>query len=249
MHYSAQQRIAEHRLGSMKYEEQIASAYLETLGLGPARYEPDGNVPPDFVLSNLTAVEVQRLNKHVEISGRHVGLEQAEIPLMRAIEATARKFDRVWSGKTYYVFARFRRPLPDRKTLAPKLENALQAFLQGSMASATAISVDPALSIDVVPATPKHGRCFLIGGNSDSDRGGWVVEDYRTNIQLCSDEKLAKVAPYRAKYHHWWLVLVDFIGYGLDENDCEQLGTAPPVVHRWDKLVVISPLHPHVFEI
>jgi len=225
----------------MKLEEKIAKKYLATLSHDIPIFEPDGKVPPDFLLSGSIAVEVRRLNKQVEVNGKREGLEQAEIPLMRAVEATFRKLDRAWAGVTYFAFIRFSRPLPDKKTLTSKLESSLEAFLKNPHHVRKRIQVDTALSVDLISATPDSNRTFLIGGYNDPDRGGWVVADYKANIQLCSDEKTDKVAAYRAKYPIWWLLLVDFIGYGLDEVDREQLSRSYPIAHGWDKIIVISP--------
>ena len=48
----------------MDESERIASEYLATLGFNDIQYEPDGNVPPDFVLNKTIAVEVRRLNQN-----------------------------------------------------------------------------------------------------------------------------------------------------------------------------------------
>jgi hypothetical protein len=39
----------------MDATEALAARYLESLGLGPVVYEPDGNVPPDFLLGDRVA--------------------------------------------------------------------------------------------------------------------------------------------------------------------------------------------------
>jgi hypothetical protein len=70
------------------------------------------------------------------------------------------------------------------------------------------------------------------------------VEDLVANIQLCSDEKKSKVAPYRARYNVWWLLLVDFIGYGIDAFDRANLKTQTQITHGWDKLIVVCPVDP-----
>ena len=50
----------------MKWEEKKAHEYLKAIGSKEIKYEPDGNIPPDFVLDSKTAIEVRRLNKHIE---------------------------------------------------------------------------------------------------------------------------------------------------------------------------------------
>lgn len=226
----------------MKPEEQIASVYLEALGLGKPIYEPDGNIPPDFLLQNSIAIEVRRLNKQLVVDGKAVGLEQAEVPLMKGVEKILRKFDSKWAGKSFWAFPRFFRPIPDKKVMMQALENALSSYLTLANPGRQSITLCPTLSIELCPATPISNRTFMIGGNSDPDRGGWIVPDYLTNLQLCSDEKEVKVSSYRVKYSRWWLVLIDFIGPGLDEFDRDQFMKAKPIVHRWEKVVLVDPV-------
>lgn len=89
-----------------------------------------------------------------------------------------------------------------------------------------------------------------MGGDSDDDRGGWLLEDLEANIELCSTEKERKVRPYREKYTAWWLVLVDHIGYGLDKFDQSMFHDQVTLHHAWEKLILVNPLDPaHAFEI
>jgi hypothetical protein len=44
-------------------DERIAGEYLHRLGMGTVAYEPDGQVPPDFLIDGRIAVEVRRLNQ------------------------------------------------------------------------------------------------------------------------------------------------------------------------------------------
>jgi hypothetical protein len=201
----------------MKPEEILAQTYLNSLGYGVAKYEPDGNVPPDFLLDPSIAVEVRRLNKQIDVGGKREGIEQAEVSLARAVEKTLLKFNSQFSGKTYFVWYRYRRPLSSIKALSKRLESVLQQFLQNSGPTPMEFNIDPSFDIKIVWARPRQGRCFVVAGNSDRERGGWIVDDMIKNIQHCSHEKTLKVAAYRARYTSWWLLLVDFIAYGLEQ--------------------------------
>jgi hypothetical protein len=229
-------------MGLMKPEEQIASVYLEALGFGKPNYEPAGNVPPDFLLHDSIAIEVRRLNKQIVVDGESVGLEQAEVPLMKGVDKILREFDSKWTGKSFWVFPRFSRPIPERKLMRVALENALTDYLTLANPGRKTATLCPTLSIELCPATPVSNRTFMIGGNSDPDRGGWVVADYLTNLQLCSDEKEVKISQYREKYPRWWLLLIDFLGPGLDEFDRDQLVRARRIVHRWEKIILVDPM-------
>jgi hypothetical protein len=69
-------------------------------------------------------------------------------------------------------------------------------------------------------------------------------------IQEHIREKTLKVAPYRTRYPEWWLVLVDYIGYGLDAFDQQLFHDQIKIAHTWDRLLVIAPSGtPRGFEI
>ena len=65
----------------MDSSANIVFAYLSHQGFKEVVYEPDGNVPPDFLLDGRIAVEVRRLNQNEQtVSGPH-GLEEVAKPL------------------------------------------------------------------------------------------------------------------------------------------------------------------------
>jgi hypothetical protein len=47
----------------MKPEEISTNKYLKNLYGGNVVFEPDGNIPPDFLVNSVYAVEVRRLNQ------------------------------------------------------------------------------------------------------------------------------------------------------------------------------------------
>lgn len=53
----------------MKKDEIKAKIFLESIGfpVDDIIYEPDGNIPPDFLVKPSLAIEVRRLNKHIQL--------------------------------------------------------------------------------------------------------------------------------------------------------------------------------------
>lgn len=83
---------------------------------------------------------------------------------------------------------------------------------------------------------------FCPAGHSDEQSGGWLINEIDVNLGHCITEKTAKIAPYRARYAEWWLVLPDQIGYGLD--DFEQKLFLDQVTVRnggFNKIVLLDP--------
>lgn len=70
------------------------------------------------------------------------------------------------------------------------------------------------------------------------------------NLSLCVQEKERKIATYKHKYPEWWLVLPDHICYGLNDEDRQQFRALPPLVHSWNKVILLNPGEPtYAFEI
>ena len=205
----------------MDDQEKIVNEYLISKGYKSIKYEPDGNIPPDFLVNDSIAIEVRRLNQHYENDeGTHKGLEVDSIPLYQTVYRMLPDYDRMYSGKTYFVYLRFRRPMEKGKKGKKEIKKVLSDFSQSPTNVRTEIAVNNSLTIKIFPAnTPKDGKFFLMAGYSDQDSGGWVLSELERNILLCSEEKLGKVEKYRKNYSVWWLALVDHIGHGIGEDE------------------------------
>ena len=90
-------------------------------------------------------------------------------------------------------------------------------------------------------ASKPHPTFFLLGGSSDRDSGGFVLAEMARNIRVCVQDKAAKVAEVRSRYPEWWLVLVDYIGYGLDSADQDELKALVELSAAWDRIVLVNP--------
>ena len=62
----------------MDDSEHAASEYLRSYGFEDFVYEPDGKVPPDFLINGRIAVEVRRLNQMHQSGGKLHGLEEIQ---------------------------------------------------------------------------------------------------------------------------------------------------------------------------
>lgn len=238
----------------MDRTEQTAYEYLCSRGLTNVVYEPDGNVPPDFLVSGRVAVEVRRLNQSIETAEGPRGLEQDWYPLQARFSNLLPKLGPPIDGESWYVFYDFERPLLPWPELRRRITDALTEFRnsgQPSLARAAGLNVTlppiaPRFELTLFRAGPadRH-HYFLNGGNSDGDSGGWLMSEMPRNIRLCIEEKNKKIAAFRPKYPEWWLVLVDRIGYGmLDEREQQMLRSLVSDRGLWAKIILVSPQLP-----
>ena len=68
----------------LMFDERIVESYLISLQIGKVVYEPDGKVPPDFLVDGRIAVEVRRLNQHYAVEGVSEGLSKTPTSSVRS---------------------------------------------------------------------------------------------------------------------------------------------------------------------
>jgi hypothetical protein len=224
----------------MDASEAIVEKLLKHMGFQSVVYEPDGNVPPDFLADGRVAVEVRRLNQNHNSGNGKRGLEETAIPLWQNIENLAHSLGPATS-ESWFLFYRFSRPVKPWKELGPKLRTALVAFMAQPVRNSGRVYTDRNFELDVIRTSQPLEHYFRMGGNSDDQSGGFIVAEMLDNIAHCASEKLQKIANFRDKYPEWWLVFTDHIGLGLDDYDKQQLLAQAKRPAGWDKIVVVSP--------
>lgn len=229
----------------MDASEKSVCEYLTHRGFDNLRYEPDGKVPPDFVVNDSVAIEVRRLNQNDETQSGRQGLEEVAMPLDSLFRQVLPSFGPPTAGESWFVNYSFRRPLPPRNYLKQKLTNTLVSFRDQSIHQPMQLHVIDNLELGLIKASKVYSSFYVLGGSSDDDGGGPVVAEMERNLRICISEKTTKVARIRSKYPEWWLVLVDYIGYGiLDGSDREQLRErVRRIKHDWDKIILVNPLN------
>jgi hypothetical protein len=218
----------------MNQSEKWVQEYLTYRGFSDIAFEPDGNVPPDFLVNGTIAIEVRRLNQHQETeSGGMLPLENLAIPLHKTLETLLESFGSPVNGVSWYVSYSFKRPQLTKnweKIVRARLQPFQNAVVHGTEG---VIEIDRNFRLRLRRRSEPGRLCFIMGGHSDFNSGGWVIPELENNLALCIEEKTRKIAGVRSKYPEWWLLLVDFIAGGTPEP--------VQVRHDWDKVIVVHP--------
>lgn len=236
-------------LDCMDAAESLAAEFLRLQGFATVEYEPDGNVPPDFLCDGQVAVEVRRLNQHHQSDGRHPeALDTKGVAIWDHVQRVLIKLGPPTSGRSWWVSYSFKRPISDFRRLPLLLERTLEDFRNSPLDDTQIIPLVDGFKLTLTPAEISHDLQFVLATASDRDSSGWLLDMMQMNLQLCIDEKWAKTANARAKYGPWWLVLVDMVGWGLSELDQQMFDDAVQIDRRgWDKIVLIDPRDPSRF--
>jgi hypothetical protein len=234
----------------MKWEEISAKKYLESAGFQNILYEPDGNIPPDFLIDSTIAVEVRRLNQHIKISGSVVlePIEKLHFSLIPKIESLLEEFSNVPHNNSAYVTIDYSRPLKLSKELLAQIKKTLDINLDQleNLHIRKIVTINKHLKLSIWPTNMRYESAYILGAIADDDTGGMVVSNVYKNLKLIIKEKENKIKPHFSKYKTWWLILIDLIGYGLREYDMEQLNSLEFETSIFNKIILLDPENPTI---
>lgn len=229
----------------MDQSESHVRDYLESLGIGHVIYQPDGNVPPDFLVDGRIAVEVRRLNENeLTESGGFRGLETDRIATERKFRGLLREIGPAKSGSSWFAGCKLKRPIPRWKHIDNELRRQLEEFRDNEdRQKLSVLNIAEGFEVEVIhKASSNHPTCFVFAGCDDRDMGGVVFGDTQWNLRLCVDDKLRRIARVRNKYPEWWLVFVDYIGLAIVEPCDQELYQHFDIEHDLDRVILLSPL-------
>lgn len=227
----------------MKKEEKIALQYLESLDFENIVHEPDGNIPPDFLIDNKIGIEVRRLNQNYMSGDRNNGLEEIQFPLLHKIQNLLSEIKSDSFEKSYFISYTFRRPISSNGIVS-EMQRLLTEFAESGAVREGDYVIHDRFKFTIFPASKNHEQLFVLGGYSDHDSGGFVVSEVNRNLEICANEKSEKIKDVRWKYPEWWLVFIDYISYGLSAIDLSQLREIQKTEYGWDRIILVNPLNP-----
>jgi hypothetical protein len=225
----------------MKPEEISTNKYLKNLYGGNVVFEPDGNIPPNFLVNSVYAVEVRRLNQQFFEDDHAVGLEKLSYPLADAIKEVLASYDSQYSGKSYWVNIYYKRPL-DRniRQVKSEMQIALNDFLQSDLILPCTIRVNEKIELYIDSSDLVSEQVFRIAIEGDDDAGGGVISTYIQNIRHCIVDKSSKINWCKSRYKNWWLYLVDYMELGLDYGDIERVKSAILDLGEFNRVAIIN---------
>lgn len=216
-----------------------AKKYLQTLKYSQVEYEPLGNVTPDFLLDKKVAVEVRRINRNHIDGSNLVSIENLEIPLVKNIKKLINSFSSNPHISSAYVSITFTKALniQHQKSIIRKVKKILKKHTHYISESKT-YKIGKYLDITFTPTDKKTPIYIYTGCNGDSL---WLVHEIHKNIQAVIDEKDEKIEKNFAYYDEWWLLLVDSILYGFDDEDFKELEKIKLEKRKFTKVIILSP--------
>jgi len=228
----------------MNFDESVVFNYLTNEFFENIMFEPDGNIPPDFLIDNAIAIEARRLNQHVIKKGQATPLETSEYNIIPKIRNLFTRFKTSNNRQSSFVSISYRSPLK----IIKQIENQILDVLKSKstrLESRESFLIDNNLRFDFHPSSKQDGKLYRLGSYIDKNWGGVIVSELIKNIKICVSSKEKKISPYKERYDIWWLALVDHIGFDLNEEDAKSLKRHFKIDTFFDKVLIISPYKPY----
>ncbi|WP_220793721.1 hypothetical protein, partial [Pseudomonas syringae group genomosp. 3] len=183
----------------MDQTEELSESFLRSRGFRTVEYEPDGNIPPDFLCDSQVAVEVRRLNHHhISDEENPEALDKKGVAIWNNVKRILSDLGPPTSVRSWFVSYTIRRPIKDFKSIPRLLKKALLEFRYNPYSAGQKIAVVEGFSITITPAQMTYDLEFFFASASDRDSTGWLLDMMQTNAQLCIDEKSKKIENGRA---------------------------------------------------
>lgn len=230
----------------MDLTESIAFQYLRQRGIDDreVEFEPDGNVPPDFLVRGEVAVEVRRLNQNEKTPGGTRGVQT--IPTRQSVSEFVKTIGPPAPEESWWVRVTILRRPASLKSLKRSIRSELAAFLEwpDRHDEHTHRFTVGGLRLELSRANGPHPSVFVPASFVDRRVGGFVLSELMRNIPICVEEKREKVSQYRARYPEWWLILVDHVHGHLEPYEEQELRSYVRVPPDWDRVAIVSAYDP-----
>jgi len=220
-------------------DEVRAKKYLHSLDFVEVEHEPLGNVTPDFLLDKKVAVEVRRLNRNHIDGDKIINIENLEIPIVKNIKKVIDNFKFDSFSNSVYVSIVFLKAIKiqSKKSIIKKIIKLLKKHTHNINKIKT-YKISKYLEMTLTPTDKKSNIYIYTGCNGDSF---WLLHELHKNIQSVIEEKNKKIEKNFNLYNEWWLVLVDSIIYGLDNEDFLELKKIKLKKRKFTKVIILSP--------
>lgn len=219
-------------------DELRAEKYLHSLGFESVVYEPLGNVTPDFLLDTKIAVEVRRINSNHIDGSKLINIENLEIAFVKKIKNIIRSFKCSIHQSSARISLTLLQPLTlqNKKTLIRKIKKILSKHIR-YISEEKSYTIGELLHITMKPTQREANTYLYESCNGDSL---WLEHQLQKNIQAVIDEKNKKIEKNFHLYKEWWLLLVDSIVYGFDEEDFNILNNIDFNKQKFSKVIILS---------
>jgi uncharacterized protein YifN (PemK superfamily) len=157
--------------------ELFARQYLEDIGYTDIVYQPDGNVPPDFLLDHKIAVEVRRLNENSYLTtGKPEGLETLRLMTWYMTKSVITELSIMDGQKTWAVSIEIANQISftKRRGLKKQIRDQLLAFHARSHHTEDQVQPCDGLFLRLFPLSQPLGDFFILATQIDHRHNAWI---------------------------------------------------------------------------
>jgi hypothetical protein len=174
-------------------------------------------------------------------NGKYKSIDEIEIPLLQQMRNLFSELGPPQDEHSWFVSYTYEPPLQKWKNIAPLIRKVLKQFKNSKLQDNAIFKISDNFEIQIFKASNiLNNQFFSLGGYGQRD-GCMLLAEMEKSLKFVIVEKTRKISKVRAKYPQWWLILVDHIGYSLDDFERDIFHDQVKVKHDWNKVILIDP--------
>lgn len=202
----------------MNTDEKIAFRYLQSQGFNSIDFEPNGNsTPPDFVIEGNIAIEVRRMNKHLNINNKIVPIEKTEFKFVPKFRKVLQELEDTNLPYSIAVTLRYKRPINPSKKLFELLKQSISSTTKSELYGQE-INFNSQIAYLLYKGNGRIDETYHLKSIYDRDKGGIVQEARYESLKICIENKTNKLLNIEKNYKELWLILIDDIFSRVDNT-------------------------------
>jgi len=221
-------------------EEKIAYNFLINLGYKSIDFEPNGkSTAPDFVINNSIAIEVRRMNKHIDINNCRIPIEKTKYELIPRFKNLLNEINNPKLDFSIAITLIYKRPVNISKELLGLLKESISNSTNNGIFEKE-VFVNPHISYLLYKGNGRAEKTYYLTYIKDMDKGG-NIQDVRFNaFKICLKDKTNKMKHLQNKYKEIWLILIDDIFSRVDYTTKQDFERYPYEKSFFNKIILVS---------
>jgi len=231
----------------MKPEEKIALEFLKSITNEVIEYEPNGNRTPDFKIGQNIAIEVRRLNKFINVNGEYENSEKLSFKLISKINNLLSTYKSNNTESEFFTSIEFKRPIYIDKVsisnMIKEIKIQIDTLIQNNSLLTQKVKLEN-FEMSFILSSFKTGNKFSEGITIDNDLHVFPLPSIDTSLSIILAEKETKMNPFKNEYQNWWLILIDYVGYGINQDEANNLDNKKLSETIFEKVFIVNPIYP-----
>jgi hypothetical protein len=226
------------KTADQKQDEVWIMESLKEHGYADIKFGPD---PPDLIYNQDISIEVTRITEQVLQGGKYVSTDTLQNGFRQAFQEIIDEFPNEENLDSAIVHYTFYRPIPKTLVNKKRIREILQQHLL-LIGQEEEYEIDK-IQIRIDPSSEPLKKRYSLGFMNEGGPGALQPAFTGDNLKISMADKEEKLLKYKSLYKESWLAFLDCTGFGISDQNMDELKTYLKLKSDFDKILIFSPFH------